>query len=223
MAFRNKPNAFRAYLNAAMEVAWAKGEKRFATEITVLDPAHRQGAELPHLTIPVSIHRGVWLAATKLDKLSGREPTLANACLEIGPDTVRSRRIRAEAGGTPDIALTGGLQRHKATDDFYKELEVAVNRRRVLLGRDIGMINTVALGAVLRSRAVSADELRSATFLTREGALERLTSHVIPPSLPTSSPCSPSPRLPRGWQCLMRNPENSSRDRTRAASAAGTS
>ena len=198
MAFRNKPNAFRAYLNAAMEVAWARGEKRFATEITVLDPAHRQGAKLPHLTIPVSIHRGVWLAATKLDKLSGREPTLANACLEIGPDTVEVKvGIRLERI-TPDIALTGRLQRHKATDDYYKELEVAVNRRRVLLGRDIGMINTVALGAVLRSRAVSADELRSATFLTREGALERLTSHV-------------HPAKPANLQSLFAEPETAAR------------
>jgi hypothetical protein len=82
---------------------------------------------------------------------------------------------------TPDIAKTRNSQTYKLTDAYLDELAEAINARDVLLGRDIGFVNTVSYGAVLRDRDVTVKDLLNAVgFKTKEQCLEYFQTHWHP-------------------------------------------
>ena len=82
---------------------------------------------------------------------------------------------------TPDIAKTRSSQVHKLTEGDFAAMVSAVNARPVLLGRDVGMVNTVSYGAILRDREVTADDLRNAVNLkTKDQCRDHILSHWHP-------------------------------------------
>jgi hypothetical protein len=135
--------------------------------------------------MPISVHQGVWKTAIMGERLKASEPSrmpaIRNLSLEIGHDHVGVRLNIHHDRRTPDIAKTRNSQTHKVTDAYLAELLAAINARDVLLGRDIGFVNTVSYGAVLRDRDVTVQDLMNAiTLKTKEQCLEHILGNWHP-------------------------------------------
>ena len=91
-------------------------------------------------------------------------------------------RSSSESGddGDDEVAESKG-KRGKLTEGDFAAMVSAVNARPVLLGRDVGMVNTVSYGAILRDREVTADDLRNAVNLkTKDQCRDHILSHWHP-------------------------------------------
>jgi hypothetical protein len=182
---RNKPEVFRSRVGEAMKEAWLAKRKVFNCEVNLVGLRNRQGDPRPPLALPISVCHGVWNTATMDERLKktepNRMPTVRNLSLEIARDHVDVRLNIDHQRRTPDIAKTRNSQTGKLTDAYLEALLDAINARTVLLGRDIGFVNTVSYGAVLRDRQITKEDLLNTVNLkTKEKCLEHIQTHWHP-------------------------------------------
>jgi hypothetical protein len=163
LGYMNQGKKLFAELNEAMAAAFEGGAKLFTWPLRLT--ALRGPGEF---VVPVTIAKEVWERVRRR-----RDACVSALLLEIGPASVEVRVTLKRARATPDVA-----KRRKFSANTLEQLAAAVNARTHLLGRDVGMANTLAHALVRRDAEVSVERLMSATSLDKATSRAFLESHA---------------------------------------------
>ena len=170
IGYANKGKALFEALNAGMQAAWEENKPTYGWPL-VLTAFHGDGS----FTVPVVIDRRVWDKARR-----DRAAEISGVMLEIGPTGVEVRATIRRPLTTPDIASFSKKNRRKLTDLSFGELAALINSKRVILARDVNLVNTLAHGLILRDADVTPERLRQATFMGKDDARAYLETHFHP-------------------------------------------